>query len=178
MTRNQPGRALLERRTFLKGTAAVSGAWLAAGRLRPALAISPPPLRVETRTIEVNKKAATVFSILNRTSSIGVIATEGDRFTGHLLNASRDPLPMHWHGQVLAANDQDRARPAGGELAPGAVDDHDFELTPGTHWMHSHSLIEQLLLAAPMVARQRMAATVLMRQPACNREWTCSTGRG
>ena len=158
MTRYQAGGPVLQRRTFLKGAAAAS--LLAAGRLPDALATSPPLLRIGTRTLEVNGKAATVFSVLNRSGNIGVIATEGDRLSGHLLNASADPLAMHWHGQVLAANDQDRARAGGGELAPGAADDHDFQLTPGTHWMHSHSLTEQRLLAAPMVAREKDAGDV------------------
>lgn len=157
MNRIETGRLLLGRRTFLTGTAAIGGALMAGTRLTPALAASPPLLRVETRTIEVNKKAATVFSVLNRNGKSGIVTAEGDRFTSHLLNASKDPLAMHWHGQVLAANNQDRARPGGGELAPAAADDHDFELTPGTHWMHSHSLTEQQLLAAPMVAVEKDA---------------------
>ncbi|MEX1083976.1 MAG: multicopper oxidase domain-containing protein, partial [Xanthobacteraceae bacterium] len=151
---------MLGRRTFLTGTAAIGGALMAGVRLPVALAASPPLLRIETRTIEVNKKAATVFSVSNRNGKNGIIAAEGDRFTGHLLNASKDPLAMHWHGQVLAAHDQDRARPRGGELAPAAADDHDFQLTPGTHWMHSHSLTEQQLLASPMVAVEKDAGDV------------------
>ena len=39
----------------------------------------------------------------------------------------------------------------GGAQASGTEDAYDFELTPGTHWMHSHTLTEHLLLAAPMV---------------------------
>jgi len=157
MNRIETGRPVLGRRAFLMGTAAIGGALMAGARLPAALAASPPLLRVETRTLEVNKKAATVFSISNRNGKNGIIAAEGDRFKSHLLNASKDPLIRHWHGQVLAANDQDRARPRGGELAPAASDDHDFELTPGTHWMHSHSLTEQQLLAAPMVAVEKDA---------------------
>ena len=160
MNRIETGRPVLGRRAFLMGTAAIGGALMAGVRLPAALAASPPLLRVETRTLEVNKKAATVFSVLNRNGKSGIIAAEGDRFKSHLLNASKDPLAMHWHGQVLAANDQDRARPRGGELAPAAADDHDFELTPGTHWMHSHSLTEQQLLAAPMVAVEKDAGDV------------------
>lgn len=161
MTQIGTGKLVVGRRTFLSGTAAIGGTLVAAGARLPAvLASSPPVLRVETRTLEVNGKAATVFSVLNRNGKTGIIATEGDRFTGHLLNASKDPLAMHWHGQVLAAHDQDRARPGGGELAPDSTDDHDFLLTPGTHWMHSHSLTEQQLLAAPMVAREKDAGDV------------------
>ena len=66
------------------------------------------------------------------------------RFAGGLLNASGEPLQMHWHGQTKAPADQDRARPDGGMLGPGQTDIHDFELTPGTHWMHAHQLSKDL----------------------------------
>jgi FtsP/CotA-like multicopper oxidase with cupredoxin domain len=48
----------------------------------------------------------------------------------------------------------------GGELAVGQADVHDFRLTPGTHWMHSHQLTEQQLLAAPLVTREKDAGDV------------------
>ena len=90
-----------------------------------------------------------LLHIFERVTIERVAAHEGDRLSGALLNASNEPLQMHWHGQVNAAADQDRARPDGGALAPNQTDLHDFELTPGTHWMHSHTLSEQQLLAAP-----------------------------
>jgi hypothetical protein len=31
-----------------------------------------------------------------------------------LLNASQEPLQRHWHAQIKAPQDQDRARPDGG----------------------------------------------------------------
>ncbi len=120
----------------------------------PAFAAAPI-LKVDSRIIEVDKKAAKVFSVLGADGRSGVFAKEGDRFAGSLLNASGEPLQMHWHGQVKAAFDQDRARPGGGALAVGQSDVHDFELTPGTHWMHSHTLSEQQLLAAPMITREK-----------------------
>jgi FtsP/CotA-like multicopper oxidase with cupredoxin domain len=119
-----------------------------------------PILKVDTRTIEVNKKAAKIYSVLGADGRAGVFAKEGDRFAGSLLNASGEPLQMHWHGQVKASFDQDRARPGGGVLAVSQSDIHDFELTPGTHWMHSHTLSEQQLLAAPMITREKDAGDV------------------
>ncbi|MFM9938749.1 MAG: multicopper oxidase family protein [Hyphomicrobiaceae bacterium] len=146
----------LTRRSFLYSGAAFGG-WMASGApWSPAFAAAPV-LKVDTRTIEVNKKAAKVFSVLGADGRSGVFAKEGDRFSGGLLNASSDPLQMHWHGQVKAPFDQDRARPGGGTLAVGQTDIHDFELTPGTHWMHSHTLSEQQLLAAPMITREKDA---------------------
>lgn len=148
-----------DRRQFLKSGALLGGAMLAG--IRPSFAQAPAPLlRVASRTIEVNKKAATVFQVAGPGGRSGLIANAGDRFYGALLNASGEPLQMHWHGQLKAPFDQDRARPDGGALAPGLSDAHDFELTPGTHWMHSHTLSEQVLLAAPMVTREKNAGNV------------------
>ena len=90
-------------------------------------------LTVGSRTIEVNKKAAKVYSVLGLNGKPGIMAQEGGRFAGSLLNASGEPLQMHWHGQIKAPAEQDRARPDGGMLGLGLTDIHDFELTPGTH---------------------------------------------
>ncbi len=144
------------RRTFLKSTAGVYGALIAGVPWTQASAAAPV-LSVASRTLEVNKKSATVFSVLGSNGKPGMVGSEGDRLFGDLLNASSEPLQMHWHGQVKAPANQDRARPDGGALAVGMTDAHDFELTTGTHWMHSHSLSEQQLLAAPMVAIEKDA---------------------
>lgn len=155
----QDKRHSMDRRSFLRSGVAFGG-WMAAGvPYAPAVA-APPLLKVETRTIEVNKKATKVFSVLGADGKPGIFAQEDDRFAGSLLNASGEPLQMHWHGQVRAPFDQDRARPDGGTLAMGQSDAFDFELTPGTHWMHSHTLSEQQLLAAPMITREKGSADV------------------
>jgi FtsP/CotA-like multicopper oxidase with cupredoxin domain len=148
-----------DRRGFLRSAGLASGAALIG--LHPRLAFANAPLlKVETRTLEVNKKAATVFHIQGPGGRSGLLSKEGERLSGSVLNASTEPLQLHWHGQIKAPAEQDRARPNGGFLAPGAVDLHDFELTPGTHWMHSHTLSEQRLLAAPMVTREKDAGDV------------------
>jgi FtsP/CotA-like multicopper oxidase with cupredoxin domain len=147
------------RRSFLKAAAATSGMALLSPRLVFAQGAAPL-LRVGTRTIEVNKKAATVFHVGGPGNRSGILAREGERFKGALLNETGEPLQMHWHGQMRAANEQDRARPGGGALAAGQSDAHDFELTPGTHWMHSHTLSEQQLLAAPMVTLEKDSGDV------------------
>ena len=148
MTRPMP-LIFLSRRTFLAGAAAgalaLSGGW--------SRVLAAPLLTVESVTLDVNGKAAKVFAVKGP-SGEGIFAKEGDRLTGAVLNTSRAPAVMHWHGQIFAPADQDRARPDGGELAPGGTDQVDFLLTPGTHWMHSHTLSEQQLLAAPLVTRE------------------------
>ena len=146
----------LSRRTFCTLLAAAGGALATGLPVRSARAATPL-LKVETRTLEVNKKSAKAYVIVGPGGKHGILAREGDRFSGTLLNSSDDPLQLHWHGQMHAPAEQDRARPGGGTLAVGQTDTHDFLLTPGTHWMHSHSLTEQQLLAAPMVTRERDA---------------------
>lgn len=147
----------IDRRHFMVGGGALA---LAVPSFPSRAEAAQPLLMVSSRTIEVNRRAAKVFGIEGASGKSGIMAREGDRFSGLFRNATADPLIMHWHGQVHAAADQDRARPNGGALAPNAHDIHDFLLTPGTHWMHSHQLTEQQLLAAPMIARERDAGDV------------------
>ena len=45
-------------------------------------------LTVGTRTIEVDKKAAKIFSVVGAGGKPGFFAKEGDRFTGNIPNAS------------------------------------------------------------------------------------------
>ena len=149
-------RPLLNRRTVLSGGVAL-GALALSGRF--ARAQERPLLTVESTTLDVNGKAAKVFTVKGPAGE-GMLARQGDRLSGALINATDAPLQMHWHGQILAPPGQDRARPDGGSLAPGATDPIDFELTPGTHWMHSHTLTEQQLLAAPLVTREADAGDV------------------
>lgn len=134
------------RRSFLAGASALSLTGLA----RPALAQSPT-LVVASRQIEVLGRSATVFGISGPDGRPGLRAREGDRFTGQVQNDTDAGLVMHWHGQIFAPEGADRAYPGGGETPAGAADQIDFALTPGTHWMHSHQLTEQQLLAAPMI---------------------------
>ncbi|MFG1463455.1 multicopper oxidase domain-containing protein [Xanthobacter sp. DSM 24535] len=140
----------LSRRTFLAGGAAAGALAFSGGWSR---ILAAPLITVESLTLDVNGKAAKVFAVKGPAGE-GIFAKEGDRLTGTVLNASQTPSVMHWHGQIFAPPDQDRARPDGGELAPGGTDQVDFRLTPGTHWMHSHTLSEQQLLAAPLVTRE------------------------
>ena len=158
MTNHQPAPTP-DRRTFLKSSAGMGGALLIGAPWAPAWG-AVPMLTVGSRTIEVNKKAAKVFSVLGHNGKPGIVEQEGARFAGGLLNESGEPLQMHWHGQIKAPAEQDRARPGGGMLGLGLTDIHDFELTPGTHWMHAHQLSEQQLLAAPMIAREKDAGDV------------------
>lgn len=142
------------RRLMLQGAASLGATALLS---RPALAAAPL-LSVQSRQIEVLGKSATVYGIIGPTGKPGWIGAEGDEFAGDIVNGTDLGLALHYHGQVIAPYTADRARPDGKELPPGASEPVRFAATPGTHWMHSHSLTEQQLLAAPMVAREKSSA--------------------
>ena len=142
----------LTRRGFLGGSAAACSL----GLYRPAHA-APPALTIAGRHIEVLGRAFTAHGRFGPDWRSGITATAGARFQGDVLNTTPGGVITHWHGQVLAAEGQDRAYTGGGELAPGQSDRVDFELTPGTHWMHAHQLSEQQLMAAPMIGREAEA---------------------
>ena len=145
------------RRQFLTATAG-----LALLPALPRLAFAAPvaSLTVASRQIEVLGKGATVFGITGPNGKSGLRAREGDRFTGLVDNQSGDDLILHWHGQVLARNTDDRTRPNGGVQPNASQEAYDFPLTAGTHWMHSHTLSEQQLLAAPMITVETDAGDV------------------
>ncbi len=143
------------RRQFLASAAAVPLVGLA----WPARA-EVAEMSISTRQIEVLGRAATVYGINGYDGQLGFYGRAGDRFQLGIQNDTDIGIVTHWHGQVMAAEGQDRSYTGGGELAPGAVDQMDFALTPGTHWMHSHQLSEQLLMAAPMICREADAEDI------------------
>jgi FtsP/CotA-like multicopper oxidase with cupredoxin domain len=145
----------LSRRRFLASTA-MTLAGAATGThvpLRAMAAASPAAvLRVETRTIEVNGKAAKVFGLLQPDGTPGLRLTAGSRFQVRLENASGEPTLIHWHG-LLPPYGQDGVpglpQPL---LESGLAYDYDFPVeNAGTHWMHAHTLQEQRMLAAPLI---------------------------
>lgn len=143
------------RRQFLASAAALPLAGLA----RPAHA-EVAAMRIGTRQLEVLGRAATVYGINGYDGQLGFYGRAGDRFQLGIQNDTDIGIVTHWHGQVMAAEGQDRSYTGGGKLAPGAVDQMDFELTPGTHWMHAHQLSEQMLMAAPMICREADAEDI------------------
>lgn len=149
-------KAGVDRRSFLAGASALA---LTGAHASHAQA-QAPLLTVATRQIEVKRRGATVYGVSGADGRLGHFASEGDSFAGEILNRTSEPLVMHWHGQIYAAEEQDRSRPDGGAIASGASDTHSFRLTPGTHWMHAHQLSEQQLLAAPMITRDKDAGDI------------------
>lgn len=112
-------------------------------------------MRVESRVLDVNGKPAKVFALRQPDGVPGFVAEAGRRFHVRLENRIQEPTLIHWHG-LTPPSAQDGvpglSQPA---LKPGESYVYDFPLDqPGTHWMHSHSgLQEQLLMAAPLIVR-------------------------
>jgi FtsP/CotA-like multicopper oxidase with cupredoxin domain len=149
----------VNRRDFLK--AALTGA--AALSLRPGFggpalaaqsAADPAAklLSVVRRTIEVNRKAASVFGIVSADGSPGIRLRAGDPFNVNLRNQSAQQTIVHWHGLTPpwpSDGVPDAPQPL---IAAGAERAFNFPVrVPGTYWMHAHTLQEQQLLAAPLI---------------------------
>lgn len=165
----------MNRRDLLTGCA-VGAATLAASGLglpRPAFAQTQDPARLQdpakvqepakarrlsvtSRTLEVNKRAATVFGLVQPDGSPGLTFNAGDAFDAVLTSTIDAPTLIHWHGLTPPwPQDGVPGNPAA-PLSPGEVRAYDFPAGPGgTHWMHAHTLQEQNLLAAPLIVRSR-----------------------
>ena len=154
----------ISRRTFLLTSAALASAALAAcaqspvNGLKTAANGSFGPARrrlvAETRSIEVNGRAATMLALRQSNGARGLVLEPGERFSVELENRLGGPTTVHWHGQVPPP-DQDGVSQFGvPNLQRGERRAYDFAARPGTYWMHSHhGFQEQQLLAAPMIVR-------------------------
>lgn len=155
--------SMLSRRRFL-ASSSIAFASTAAGAhipLRAAIAAASTAtiLRVDNRTIEVNGKPAKVLGLLQPDGKPGITIDAGARFQARLENRAGEPTLIHWHG-LLPPYGQDGVpglpQPL---LESGQEYDYDFPVdTPGTHWMHAHTLQEQRLLAAPLIVRDPAGA--------------------
>lgn len=145
------------RRQFLKSSAALAGG-LAACSLLPGAASAANSLRtlaVSTRTLDVNGKAATVYSLTSG-GRPGLAFEPGERFGITLQNQLQAPTIVHWHGLIPPFEQDgvgDNPLPM---LASGESRAYDFPLDkPGTYWMHAHTLQHQNLLSAPLIVRSK-----------------------
>jgi FtsP/CotA-like multicopper oxidase with cupredoxin domain len=152
----------MKRRDFLlstlTGAAAIA---LPSGLLHPALAKKAPRmLTVTRRTIEVNGKAASVFGLEQPDGTKGLRFKAGDDFNVLLDNRTSEETILHWHGLTPPWQNDGVAGAPLPLLKAGESRAFDFPVgTPGTHWMHAHTLQEQALLAAPLVVEDPSDAT-------------------
>lgn len=145
----------MKRRDILKGAAIGAAAFALPSSLLAAAFANQSGgqmLGVSRRTIEVNGKAASVFGLQRADGRPGLRLRAGDAFNVLLRNETAEPTIIHWHG-LAPPWSSDGVADAPLPLI-GARADRSFDFPvgePGTHWMHAHTLQEQLLLAAPLV---------------------------
>lgn len=117
-------------------------------------------LRIVSRTLDINKRAAKVFGLVDERGHAGLTFNEGERFNVALTNELAEPTIIHWHG-LKPPMEQDGVADMPLPLqAAGEKRQFDFPVgRAGTHWMHAHTLQEQNLLAAPLIVRTPGLAT-------------------
>ncbi|MDF0596871.1 multicopper oxidase family protein [Psychromarinibacter halotolerans] len=141
----------LSRRGFLAASAAMSASLVVPARARAAS--DSLSLVAETRTIDVNGRAATVMGLTGPSGQQGLTLSPGQRFQVELLNGIDTDTIIHWHGQI-PPNAQDGAPNTNRMLTPGERRAYDFAARPGTYWMHSHIPQQEIaMLAAPLIVR-------------------------
>ncbi|PSC02560.1 copper oxidase, partial [Alsobacter soli] len=152
----------IHRRDFLRaaatGTLALGApaALVRAAGAQGAPEGAPKLLRALTRTIEVNRKPATVCGLQQADGSAGLTFAEGDTFAVELRNELAEPTTIHWHGLTPPWAADGVAGAPEPLLEPGASRRYAFPVgAAGTHWMHAHTLQEQNLLAAPLIVRDK-----------------------
>jgi FtsP/CotA-like multicopper oxidase with cupredoxin domain len=112
-------------------------------------------LRVQRRSIEVNRKPASVLGIRRPDGTPGLTTEVGKQFRVRVENELDVPTLIHWHGLTPPWQQDGVPGVSGPPIPPGASAEYDFPLRfGGTFWMHSHQgLQEQELLAAPLIIR-------------------------
>lgn len=143
----------MNRRTLLK--AALGGAAVVSIPAFGAFASTARTLTLGSRTIEVNGRAATVYSLTGPDGKPGLAFDAGADFDVALVNTLREETIVHWHG-LTPPWEQDGVPDAPMPLLKaGETRPYRFPVgSGGTHWMHAHTLQEQNLLAAPLIVRR------------------------
>ena len=143
----------LSRRDILAAGIGVASS-AAAGGLIHAAAAAASPLRLTagTRTLDVNGKAASVFGLTGPNGKPGLTLSPGERFDVSLVNETKGPTIIHWHGQLPPWRQDGFPWPETPRVAAGAAQSYDYAPISGTFWMHSHHRMqEQSLMTAPLI---------------------------
>jgi FtsP/CotA-like multicopper oxidase with cupredoxin domain len=147
----------LSRRTFLTATLA-SGILSTLPASRSVAAETGKRLVAGTRTLEVNGRAARVYSLVGPDGRPGIRLRAQERFRVDLANQSGKPTLVHWHGQLPPWTQDGFPWSETPPLAIGAVHSYDYAPIPGTYWMHSHvGMQEQVLMTAPLIVEDEIA---------------------
>lgn len=143
----------LSRRSLLAAGAAAGALPLLAGRAVAQAPTAPARrLTAGTRILDVNGRAAKIFSLTDEAGRPGLTLAPGERFHVTLANQTDERTIIHWHGQTPPWWQDGFPWPQIPTVAPGAAPTYDFSPIPGTYWMHSHEgLQEQSLMTAPLI---------------------------
>jgi FtsP/CotA-like multicopper oxidase with cupredoxin domain len=149
----------MDRRDFLRTALGATTALAASSLTRFANAATEAPasparqrLLIGSRTLEVNGRAAKVFSLTGPDGRPGLVINREDGFDVQLESGIDEPTLVHWHGLTPPWQQDGVPDNPAAMLAPGETRRYSFALASGgTHWMHAHTLQEQNLLAAPLI---------------------------
>lgn len=143
----------MNRRALLK--AALGGAAVLSMPPLSAFASTTRTLTLASRTLDVNGRAATVYSLTGPDGKPGLSFDAGADFDVALANTLGEDSIIHWHG-LTPPWSQDGVPDAPMPLIKaGETRSFRFPVgSGGTHWMHAHTLQEQNLLAAPLIVRR------------------------
>lgn len=142
----------MNRRTLLK--TALGGAAFLSLPAMPVVAAPARALTIGSRSLDVNGRAATVYSLLDANGKPGLAFDAGDSFDVSLANTLGEETIIHWHGLEPPFQQDGVPNFPMPPLKAGETRDYSFPVGPGgTYWMHAHTLQEQNLLAAPLIVR-------------------------
>jgi FtsP/CotA-like multicopper oxidase with cupredoxin domain len=149
---------VLSRRSVMMGALTASVVFPVRGQTRPATTTDARPgaqtiLRLQTQTIDVDGRAASVFAIRQPDGTAGIVTEVGKPFHVRVENRINEWSLIHWHGLTPPWRQDGVPGISGPPIPPGDNAEYDFPLRfGGTYWMHSHwGLQEQLLMAAPLI---------------------------
>ncbi len=113
-------------------------------------------LRIDTRVLDVKRKAAKVYGIMGPSGKPGLDMLLSEPFQVSVRNMIDEETLVHWHGLTPPIAMDGVPMLSGPTIAAGQSRDYQFtNMKSGTHWMHSHvGLQEQRLLAAPLIVRE------------------------
>lgn len=140
----------VRRRRLLTGAVA---AGLTGGLGEVARAATPVKrLWVDTASLDVNGRAASVLRLTDGAGRQGIALAPGERFRVDVGNRLDIKTIIHWHGQLPPWKQDGFPWPQTPPIAPGSVESYDYAPIAGTFWMHSHAgFQEQLLMTAPLI---------------------------
>ena len=145
----------MNRRQFLYSTAGAAVLGLTSHPFSSVRAAATRTLTIDNRSIEVNGRAAKVYSLLGPDSKPGLTFNAGGQFDVLLSNRLAEETMVHWHGLTPPNQFDGVPNMPMPLLSPGEQRNYSFPVGPGgTHWMHAHTLQEQALLAAPLIVRR------------------------